>query len=78
MDAVIQFMQSVTGRTIRVILGIILLALGLLVMHGGVWGIIVALIGLIPLVAGLFGVVLIAPLFGYTLTGRKPVGPVGS
>ncbi len=77
MDAVIQFMQSVTGRTIRVILGIILLALGLFVIQG-VWGIVVALIGLIPLVAGLFGVFLIAPLFGYTLTGRKPVGPVGS
>ena len=77
MDAVMQFMQSVTGRTVRVILGIILLALGLFVIQG-VWGIVVALIGLIPLVAGLFGVVLMAPLFGYTLTGRKPVGPVGS
>ncbi len=77
MDAVIQFMQSVTGRTIRIILGIILLALGLFVIQG-VWGIVVALIGLIPLVAGLLGVTLIAPLFGYTLTGRKPVGPVGS
>lgn len=77
MDAVIQFMQSVGGRVTRVILGIILLALGILVMHGGVWGIIVALIGLVPLVAGLLGVCLFAPLFGYTLTGQKRLGPVG-
>jgi len=78
MNAVIQFMQSVTGRVIRVILGIILLALGLIVMQGGIWGFIVAVIGLIPLLAGLFGVVLIAPLFGYTLTGDKQTGTVGS
>jgi hypothetical protein len=78
MDAIIQLMQSVTGRVIRIIIGLILLALGLLVMQGGLWGIIVAIIGLIPIVAALSGVIFVAPLFGYTLTGHKRAGPASS
>jgi len=78
MDSVIQFMQSVTGKTIRIVIGIILLALGLYVMQGGFWGIVVALIGLVPLAGGLFGFTVIAPLFGYTLTGHRRVGHVSS
>jgi predicted PurR-regulated permease PerM len=77
MDAVIQFMQSAVGRTTRIILGIILLALGLFVM-GGIWGIIVAILGLLPLVGGAFGICLLAPLVGYTLTGHKRAGSVSS
>ena len=77
MESVFQFAQSVAGRTIRVIVGIILLALGLFVMHAGFWGIVVALIGLLALVQGALGVILVAPLFGYTLTGQKRAGPVG-
>ena len=79
MDAFIQFMQSVTGRTLRVILGIILIALGVILMRPILWvGIVVVVIGLVPLVAALLGVCLIAPLFGYSLTGHKPVGPAHS
>jgi hypothetical protein len=72
-----QFMQSASGRAIRIILGIVLLALGLFVM-GGVWGIVVAIIGLLPLVGGVFGILLFAPLVGYTLTGHKRMGLISS
>jgi hypothetical protein len=77
MDSTIQFLESVSGRTVRVILGIVLLALGIFLMHG-VWGIVVDIIGIIVLVAGLFGILLLAPLFGYTMTGEKRAGHAGS
>ena len=77
MSSLIEFLESVGGRTVRAILGIILLALGILMMQSPaivVWGIIVGLIGIIVLVAGLFGFLLLAPLFGYTVTGHKRAG----
>jgi hypothetical protein len=77
MDSVIQFLESVTGKTLRAILGLVLLALGIFVIQG-VWGIVVDIIGVIVLVAGLFGILLLAPLFGYTVTGQKREGHVGS
>jgi hypothetical protein len=62
------FMQSWIGRLLRVVVGLALIAVGLFVMQG-VWGYVVAAIGLIPLFAGIVGVCLLAPLFGYTLSG---------
>jgi hypothetical protein len=72
MSSFVAFMQSTTGRILRIVVGIALIALGLLVIQG-VWGIVVAVIGLVPLIAGLGGVCLVAPLFGLTLKGQhKP------
>jgi hypothetical protein len=65
------FMASPAGRIIRVVAGIVLIALGLLVMHASVGGIIVAVIGLVPLVAGLFDFCVFAPLFGAPMSGPK-------
>ena len=65
------FMASLAGRIIRIVAGIILIALGLLIMHGGVGGIIVAIVGLVPLVAGLFDFCVFAPLFGAPMSGPK-------
>ena len=65
------FMASPAGRIIRIVAGIILIALGLLIMHGGVGGIIVAIVGLVPLVAGLFDFCVFAPLFGAPMSGPK-------
>jgi hypothetical protein len=50
--------------------GIVLIALGLLVIHGA-GGIIVAIIGLVPLLAGLFDFCIFAPLFGAPMSGPK-------
>ncbi len=72
MSSFVTFMQSMTGRVLRIIVGIALIALGLLLVQG-VWGIVLAVIGLIPLLAGIGGVCLVAPLFGFTLKGQhKP------
>ncbi len=70
MNPFIEFMASPAGRIIRIIAGIVLIALGLLVVHG-VGGIILAVVGLVPLVAGLFDFCVFAPLFGAPLAGKQ-------
>ncbi len=69
MNSFVTFMQSSTGRILRIVVGLVLIALGLLLIQG-VWGIVLAVIGLVPLLAGLAGVCLVAPLFGFTLKGQ--------
>jgi hypothetical protein len=64
------FMASTAGRITRVVAGIVLVALGLLVLRGTA-GIIIAIVGLVPLVAGLFDFCVFAPLFGCPLSGPK-------
>jgi hypothetical protein len=72
MSSFVTFMQSTTGRILRIVVGVALIAIGLLVVQG-VWGFVLAVIGLVPLIAGLAGVCLVAPLFGFTLKGQhKP------
>jgi Protein of unknown function (DUF2892) len=71
MNPFVKFMASPAGRITRIVAGIVLVAVGLLVMHGGVGGIIVAVVGLVPLVAGLFDFCVFAPLFGAPMTGSK-------
>ena len=70
MNQVISFLASGTGRIVRVVAGVILVAWG---WYGlaGVTGIIVAIIGLVPLVAGIFDFCVFAPLFGAPLSGPK-------
>ena len=63
-----QFMSSGLGRGLRIVAGIILIAVGLAVV-GGIGGIVLAVIGLVPLLAGVFDVCLFAPLFGAPLKG---------
>jgi len=70
MNPFVKFMASTAGRITRVVAGIVLVALGLLVIHG-VGGIIVAVVGLVPLAAGLFDFCVFAPLFGAPLSGPK-------
>ena len=63
-----QFMSSGLGRGLRIVAGIILIAVGLAVV-GGTGGIVLAVVGLAPLLAGAFDVCLFAPLFGAPLKG---------
>ncbi len=70
MNPFVTFMASATGRIVRVVAGILLIAWGLLGI-GGTGGIIVAIIGALPLVAGLFDFCVFAPLFGAPLSGQK-------
>jgi hypothetical protein len=70
MNPFVKFMASPAGRITRIVAGIVLIALGLLVIHG-TSGIIVAIVGLVPLVAGLFDFCVFAPLFGNPMSGPK-------
>jgi hypothetical protein len=70
MNPFVKFMASPAGRITRIVAGIVLIALGLLVIHN-VAGIILAVIGLVPLVAGLFDFCVFAPLFGAPMSGPK-------
>ncbi len=65
-----KFMAFTAGRIIRVAAGILLVALGLLVIRG-TGGIILAVVGLVPLVAGLFDFCVFAPLFGAPMSGPR-------
>ncbi len=58
-----RFMSSPFGRGLRIVAGIVLIALGLGVVHG-IGGIVLAVVGLVPLVAGVFNFCVFAPLFG--------------
>lgn len=70
MSAFVHFMASSTGRIVRVVAGIALIAWGWFGL-GGTTGIVVAVIGLLPLLAGLLDFCVLAPLFGYPLSGSK-------
>lgn len=65
-----QFMATPMGRGIRVVAGIVLIALGLLVVEG-TGGIILAVIGLMPILAGALNICLIAPLIGAPFSGSQ-------
>jgi hypothetical protein len=70
MNPFIRFMASTTGRIVRIVAGIALIAWGLLGL-GGTTGIIVAVVGAVPLLAGVFDFCVFAPLFGNPLSGPK-------
>ncbi|HEX2910140.1 MAG TPA: DUF2892 domain-containing protein [Chloroflexia bacterium] len=64
------FMASPLGRGLRIVAGLILMALGIFWL-GNLGGWILAAVGLVPLAAGVFDVCLFAPLFGAPLSGRE-------
>ena len=68
MNALFKFLASMAGRITRIVAGIILIALGLLVIKD-TGGIIVAVIGLVPLLAGAFDFCVFAPLFSLPFGG---------
>jgi len=70
MNPFVSFMASSTGRLVRIVAGLALVAWGWFGL-GGMTGTIVTIIGLVPLVAGLFDFCVLAPLFGAPLSGPK-------
>ena len=65
-----KFMASTTGRIVRIVAGIALIAVGLLVLEG-ILGIILAVVGVVPLAAGVFDFCVFAPLFGAPFSGPE-------
>ncbi|HLZ24213.1 MAG TPA: DUF2892 domain-containing protein [Ktedonobacterales bacterium] len=72
MGAFVGFMQSIAGRMLRIVVGLVLIGAGWIVVQG-TGGTVLAVIGLVPLIAGVVGICLLAPLFGYTLRGVRRV-----
>jgi len=66
----VKFMVTGAGRATRIVAGIVLIAVGLLVI-GGTGGIILAIVGVLPLAAGLFDFCVFAPLFGLPFMGKQ-------
>ncbi len=62
------FMAGTTGRVIRAVAGLVLIAIGLLM--GSTTGYVIAAIGLLPLAAGAFDFCLVAPLAGLPFKGK--------
>lgn len=57
---VLQFFESLTGRVTRVVVGLVLVALG--VWLSGLW-LALSVVGLVLIAAGAFGFCLLAPFF---------------
>ncbi len=70
MNPFVRFMASGTGRLVRILAGIALIAWGLFGLSGTT-GIVVAVIGLVPLLAGLLDFCVFAPLFSAPLSGPR-------
>lgn len=70
MNPFLKFMASTTGRIVRIVAGIALIAWGLMGLSGPA-GYIIAVVGAVPLLAGLFDFCIFAPLFGAPLSGPK-------
>lgn len=65
-----KFMATWFGRGIRILAGLVLIAIGLFAV-GDTAGLVLALIGILPVLAGVFNVCLIAPIIGAPFSGRK-------
>ena len=76
MNGLFRFLANSTGRIVRIVAGLLLIAIGLLWVHGTA-GWILAIVGLVPLLAGALDKCVFAPLFGLPFDGsalRKKVG----
>ncbi len=71
MNPFVKFMASPAGRITRIVAGLVLIALGLLVVHNTVGTIVLVLVGVLPLLAGIFDFCVFAPLFGNPMSGAK-------
>lgn len=70
MNPFVAFMASTAGRVTRIVAGLILIAVGLLVV-GNTGGIVIAVIGVVPLLAGALDFCIFAPLFGNPMSGPQ-------
>ena len=70
-----KFINTTTGRWVRIIAGILLVAWGY--SMDGTTGTVVLIVGLVPLVAGLFNWCLVSALLGGPIQGSKVAGRDG-
>jgi vacuolar-type H+-ATPase subunit I/STV1 len=65
----VNFMASASGRWLRAVAGIALIAIGYAMHSPG--GSVIAIVGLLPLLAGAFDFCVFAPLLGAPLSGKE-------
>jgi Inner membrane protein YgaP-like, transmembrane domain len=65
-----RFIGGPFGRLIRIVLGLVLIAVGTFWI-GGWAGFVVAVIGVVPLAAGIFDWCVFAPLFALPFVGKR-------
>lgn len=63
-----KFMATATGRGLRIVVGLALIAYGLLVVHGTT-GTVLAVVGLVPLGLGTLNLCILAPFLGVPFRG---------
>lgn len=69
-DSAVEFLLSTPGRIARVVLGAVLIFVGLGVV-GGFLGVLLMILGAAPIVAAAMGWLLIGPLLGRDINGRR-------
>ena len=69
MNAFFRFIANTAGRIVRIVAGLILVALGLWATSGAASWVLV-IVGLVPLLAGLLDRCVFAPLFGLPFGGE--------
>lgn len=70
MNGLFGFLASGAGRAVRIIAGLIIIALGIWAVESTLWTWVLIIIGLVPLAAGLFDFCVFAPLFSLPFQGN--------
>jgi hypothetical protein len=70
-DSTADWLLSTQGRIARIVAGSLLIILGLGII-GGFLGVLLLIIGAIPIASAAYGTLLIGPLFGRDIYGRRP------
>ncbi len=70
-DATADWLLSTQGRIARIVVGSLLIILGLGII-GGFLGVLLMLIGAVPIASGAYGTLLVGPLLGRDIHGRRP------
>jgi Zn-dependent protease len=66
------FMASGYGRLVRIAIGVAIITLAFLLLHGSAQ--LIALLGLVPIAAGVFNLCPVAPLWGGHFIGARYCG----
>ena len=69
-DDAVDFLLSAQGRVLRVVVGAVLIFVGLGVV-GGFLGVLLLILGAVPIVSAAMGWLLIGPLLGRDINGRR-------
>ena len=70
-DGTADWLLSVQGRIARIVAGSLLIIIGLGLI-GGFLGVLLMIIGAIPIASAAYGTLLVGPLFGRDIRGRRP------